>query len=332
MSQRTVIIGAGMGGLVLSRVLARRGVSSEIYEGEISVDVRGQGGSLDMHVESGQRALRECGLFERFQPLVHVGGDAMKIVNKANDVLLQRPGGGNRPEIAREQLRLMLLNEEPHKPIVHWGHKLTSIVKREQASPAPPEYELTFANGLTVTADLVVGADGAWSRVRAFVSPQVKPVDLGVLFVEFHVRPERMQPVHTETVGRGSLFALGANKALLTHAMGDGVVRVYATLRVDATWHTRVDWSNASTVRETLLREFADWATALSDLIRLSDDDAVPRQLYMLPLDSIAYAHVRGVTLLGDAAHVMSPFGGEGANHAMWVSVGCCCVSCGCVL
>src|SRR5208283_3713205 len=68
--------------------------------------------------------------------------------------------------------------------------------------------------------------------------------------------------------------------------------------------------------RGVLLKEFADWSIELKDLIRNCDDTIIPRLIYALPIGH-SWAHSRGVTLLGDAAHVMSPYAGEGANLAM---------------
>ena len=66
---RIVIIGAGPGGLTLARILQQRGVKSAIYESEESANARNQGGSLDLHEDTGQSALRACGLIVEFKKL-----------------------------------------------------------------------------------------------------------------------------------------------------------------------------------------------------------------------------------------------------------------------
>jgi 2-polyprenyl-6-methoxyphenol hydroxylase-like FAD-dependent oxidoreductase len=102
--------------------------------------------------------------------------------------------------------------------------------------------------------------------------------------------------------------------------MGHGGKHIHlgASLRVPQDWtvSSGVDWSDAPAAREALLKEFADWSTGLTDLIRDCDDTIVPRLIYALPTGH-SWERIPGVTLLGDAAHVMSPYAGEGANLAM---------------
>lgn len=112
------------------------------------------------------------------------------------------------------------------------------------------------------------------------------------------------------------MFALSDNKALMAH--GGSHIHLGASLRAPQDWtvSSGVDWSDAPAAREALLKEFADWSTELTDLIRDCDDTIVPRLIYALPVGH-SWERVPGVTLVGDAAHVMSPYAGEGANLAM---------------
>src|SRR3954470_17772944 len=105
------IVGGGLGGPVLARVLQLHGIASTVYELDASIDARDQGGMLDMHEESGQRALRETGLYEDFRALVHPQGDALRILDKAGTVFIDQPAeesGGARPEVDRRALRALL--------------------------------------------------------------------------------------------------------------------------------------------------------------------------------------------------------------------------------
>ena len=123
-------------------------------------------------------------------------------------------------------------------------------------------------------------------------------------------------PEALATVGQGSLFALSDNKYIGGH--GGNNIALSIGMRVSEDWSTAsgIDWNDAPRAREALLNEFADWAPSLTDLIRNSDDTIWPRPIYALPIGH-RWDHVPGVTLLGDAAHLMSPFAGEGANLAM---------------
>jgi 2-polyprenyl-6-methoxyphenol hydroxylase-like FAD-dependent oxidoreductase len=180
-------------------------------------------------------------------------------------------------------------------------------------------YELLFEHGLTQTFDLVVGADGAWSRVRPLLS-SATPLYAGVTYIEFALDDvDQKHPVLAQLVGHGSLFALADNKGLIAQRNGHGLIRVYAAMRVPETWMSQsgFDASQPETARTWLLNQFSDWDQSLRDLIQESNGRFVSRPLYMLPVGH-TWEFRAGVTLLGDAAHLMSPFsGGEGVNLAM---------------
>jgi 2-polyprenyl-6-methoxyphenol hydroxylase-like FAD-dependent oxidoreductase len=315
-SPSIVIVGAGLSGLVLARVLQLHGIPSTIYELDASAHARSQGGSLDMHEESGQRALRETGLYDEFRRNTHPQGEAMRVLDKAGTVFIDQAGDeredleGGRPEIDRTILRDLLINSLDPGTIV-WGRKAIAVAPLDGG-----RHEVTFADGTSVTADLLVGADGTWSKVRPLLSPAT-PKYCGISYVEFHLADvvER-HPKAAAVVGTGMLFALSDNKAMLGH--GGERIDIGASLRVPEEWisSSGVDWSDNDAARAALLAEFADWSDELTDLIRDCDDTITPRVIYALPVGH-SWARVPGVTLTGDAAHVMSPFAGEGANLAM---------------
>jgi 2-polyprenyl-6-methoxyphenol hydroxylase-like FAD-dependent oxidoreductase len=105
---RIAIVGAGLGGLVLARILHRNGVASTVYELDAGPGARRQGGLLDLHVESGQRALHDAGLFEQFRASTQPQREHLRVMDKAGTVFIDRgPEGseGLRPEIDRTVLR-----------------------------------------------------------------------------------------------------------------------------------------------------------------------------------------------------------------------------------
>jgi 2-polyprenyl-6-methoxyphenol hydroxylase-like FAD-dependent oxidoreductase len=313
MTPSIAIAGAGLSGLVLARILQMHDIPCTVYEADDAADARSQGGSLDMHVESGQYALRAAGLYEEFRRHTHPQGEAMRILDKTGTAHIDELPGereGLRPEIDRTALRDLLIESlDPGR--IAWAHKVTAARTLDDG-----RHELTFANGTTATADLLVGADGTWSKVRPLLST-VQPGYTGISYVELHLTDVRQHhPGSAAVVGPGIMFALSDNKALMGH--GGEHANVGASLRVPADWtvSSGVDWSDPTAARTTLLTEFADWAPELTDLIRNCDDTIVPRQIYALPIGH-SWTRVPGVTLVGDAAHVMSPFAGEGANLAM---------------
>ncbi|WP_306322757.1 MULTISPECIES: NAD(P)/FAD-dependent oxidoreductase [unclassified Streptomyces] len=306
------IVGAGLGGLVLARVLHVHGIPATVYEADPSPDSRTQGGQLDIHEADGQAALAAAGLTEEFRAIIHEGAEALRVLDQHGEVLLDEPDDGDekRPEVLRGDLRRILLDSLP-EGTVQWGHKITGVRTLGEG-----RHELAFADGSTVTTGLLVGADGAWSKVRPLVS-DATPAYTGTTFVETYLHDvDERHAATAEAVGSGAMLAPSPGKGINAHREAGGIIHTYVQLTRPADWFAAIDFADADAAKARVVAEFDGWAPELTALITDGGSAPVARPVHTLP-DGHRWDRVPGVTLLGDAAHLMPP-SGDGANLAMF--------------
>ena len=305
-SSRIAIAGAGLGGLACARVLQLHGIDVTVFEQEPSIGARPQGGTLDMHADTGQVALRTAGLHERFRELARPEGQQMRALDARTAAVVhdEIPAEGDefRPEIDRGQLRGILL-DSLSPGTVRWERQVAEVTATGR---------LTFADGVTEDYDLVIGADGAWSRVRRALTG-VSPEYSGVTFVEFGLDDaDRRHPALAMLTGQGTMMAKAGGQTLFAQRNSNGHIRCYAVFYAPEESQAGLD---SAELRAVLLERYAGWHPDLLRFLTDHDGEFTHRPLYVLPVPH-AWTHNPGLTLLGDAAHLMPPLG-VGANLAL---------------
>ncbi|WP_033217430.1 FAD-dependent oxidoreductase [Kitasatospora phosalacinea] len=312
---RIAVIGAGPGGLTCARILQRHGIAVTVHDRDPGPDTRDQGGTLDLHEDNGQLALREAGLLDDFLRLARPEGQEMRQLDATTGEIgfhhVPEDGERFKPEIDRGRLRGLLLGSLA-PGTVRWGRTLRSV-----EGPAAGPRRLHFTDGTVIEADLVIGADGAWSKVRRALSPAT-PQYTGISFLEawFHDVDDR-HPDLAALVGPGSTAAADGERCLFAQRNGDDHIRAYVIQRVPADWITAAGLTARDTdgIRALLLDRFRHWAPALRRLLTDNDGRYVDRPIHALPVPH-TWEHDGAVTLLGDAAHLMPPLG-VGVNLAL---------------
>jgi 2-polyprenyl-6-methoxyphenol hydroxylase-like FAD-dependent oxidoreductase len=319
-NKRIAIIGAGPGGLTLARLLQMQGAKVKVYERDENKEARQPGATLDLHKESGLKALDAAGLMHAFQSNYRPGADKMRIVDQHGVIHFDQhledkedsfEDDHYRPEIDRGPLRTLLMDSLKPNTIV-WDSQLRSL------QPLQNGWRLVFINGATEEADLVIAADGANSKIRPFIT-SIKPFYSGVTIVEGLVyESEKNAPAIHKLLKGGKLFAMGGNKTLIVSSKGDGSLVFYLGIKTNENWtvNSAIDFKNANQVYDWFKKEFEGWDSLWDELFINDSISFIPRPQYCMPLDQ-TWEALPSITMIGDAAHVMPPYAGEGANMAM---------------
>lgn len=319
------IVGAGPAGLTLCRLLQRSSIASSlnivIFEKDASPTSRHSiGGTLDLHPPTGLAAMREMGLWDEFMKYGRFEGEEMRMCDRNGTVYVhqleapQLPGVEARPEIDRVRLMEILLTSVP-SDVVEWGKQLKEVIE------SGSRHQLMFEDG-TVEGpfDLIVGADGAWSKVRKALT-DVEPQYSGICSIGGSITEKsagnRWEHI-SAMIGQGNNFSFSYGVSMMGQRLGDGNMRTSFNMKRELGWYNEMKTENGSdqdALKSVLHEEYKDWVPEFKQWINASTK-LWCASLWELPL-GIRFEHKTGLTLIADAAHLMTPFAGEGVNAAM---------------
>jgi len=317
--KKVAVVGGGPGGLTLARLLQLKGAAVKVYERDTNRNVRVQGATLDLHYESGLKAIEAAGLMDAFKATYRPGNDRYRVTDEHAVIHYdehEKESTGDfgdewfRPEIDRGPLRDILLDSLQPDTVV-WNSHIVSLERSGNG------WNIIFKDGSTAYADIVVGADGANSKIRPVVTP-IAPVYTGVTLLVGNIPDaEKNVPILNALVKGGKITALGKCRSLFLSEKGDGSLDVYIG------WKAALDWASASGIDLTdnkqvlawFKEEFAGWDELWLELFDCPEAEFTYRPLHGMPL-GLHWETQPNITLLGDAAHVLPP-NGEGVNTAM---------------
>lgn len=281
-----------------------------------------------MHEESGLAALKACGLLNQAIALTGDCTEEQKIADKNGNILFQDEGSNVRPEIYRNDLTKLLASQIPSEAI-RWDRKLVGA--KRTPMPISSEVVLDFGEHGTHICDLVIGADGAWSRVRPLLTDR-KPHFADMHNITITIRQiTKKHPDLVSLVGHGSFTCLANNVGVFAKRAKQDSCRLYIMLTTkDEKFSTSSGLGNKTPLhaKERLVADgavFSQWGSPIRRLVSAACEDESAhnaeamldiRPFYTLP-PGHSWKHRADATLIGDAAHLTNPPAGEGVNIAM---------------